>query len=93
MILARVVGTVACTIKLASLKGSTLLAVQPVDPAGRPRGKSLLALDAAQAGIGDTVLVLEEGNSSRMILGDSTAPVRSMVVGVVDEVALGSQEG
>ena len=44
-------------------------------------------------GIGDTVLVLEEGNSSRMILGDSTAPVRSMVVGVVDEVALGSQEG
>jgi len=89
VILARVVGTVVCTVKLPALRGHTLLLVAPVGPDGKRRGRSLLALDAAQAGVGDTVLVLEEGNSSRMILGDATAPVRSMVVGIVDRVTLG----
>lgn len=88
MILGRVVGTVVSTLKLPAFRGQKLLLVRPVDPAGKPRGKSLLALDGAQAGAGDTVLVLEEGNSSRMILGDSTAPVRSMVVAVVDRITL-----
>lgn len=89
MILGRVVGTVVSTAKLRSLGGRTLLLVRPVDPSGKPKGRALLALDGAQAGVGDTVLVLEEGNSSRMILEDSTAPVRSMVVGIVDAVAVG----
>jgi microcompartment protein CcmK/EutM len=89
MILGRVVGTVVSTLKLPALEGHKLLLVRPVDPAGKPRGNTLLALDGAQAGVGDTVLVLEEGNSSRMILGDSMATVRSMVVGVVDQVNLG----
>lgn len=89
MILGRVVGTVVATAKLRALEGHKLLLVHPVDPSGRPRGRSLLALDATQAGVGDLVLVLEEGNSSRMILGDSMAPVRSMVVGIVDQVAMG----
>jgi microcompartment protein CcmK/EutM len=89
MILGRVIGNVVSTIKLPVLEGHKLLLVRPVDPSGKPRGKSLLALDGAQAGPGDTVLVLEEGNSSRMILGEAMAPVRSMVVAVVDQVTLG----
>ena len=39
-----------------------------------------------QAGEGDIVLVLDEGNSSRMILADSMAAVRTVIVGIVDEV-------
>jgi microcompartment protein CcmK/EutM len=86
MTLGRVVGTVVATVKSAVLEGHKLLLVQPVDPAGKRRGRCLLALDAVQAGEGDTVLVLEEGNSSRLILGDPMGAVRSMVVGIVDSV-------
>jgi microcompartment protein CcmK/EutM len=41
---------------------------------------------AIEAGIGDRVLVLDEGTGARQILGDSQAPIRSVVVGVVDSV-------
>ncbi len=88
MTLARVIGNVVGTVKHPVLEGHRILLVQPVDPEGRSRGRSQLALDAAQAGPGDTVLVLDEGNSSRLILGDSMAPVRTMIVGIVDRVSL-----
>jgi len=91
MTLGRVVGTVVATVKHPVLQGYKLLLVQPVDGKGVPRGQSTLALDVVQAGPGDTVLLLEEGNSSRMIIGDSMAPVRSTVVGIVDAVSGGGQ--
>jgi ethanolamine utilization protein EutN len=91
MTLGRVVGSVVATIKHPVLEGHKLLLVQPVDSLGKPRGKTTLALDVVQAGTGDTVLLLEEGNSSRMILGDSMAPVRSTIVGIVDAVSGGGK--
>ena len=45
-------------------------------------------MDHAQAGVGDVVLVLTEGNGTRQILGDPQGPVRSMIVGIVDAVEL-----
>ena len=45
-------------------------------------------VDAARAGVGDRVLVLDEGNGARQVLGMKTAPIRAVVVGVIDEVAL-----
>jgi ethanolamine utilization protein EutN len=86
MTLGRVVGSVVATVKHRVLEGHKLLLVQPVDGRGKPRGRSTLAVDVVQAGPGDTVLLLEEGNSSRMILGDSMAPVRATIVGIVDSV-------
>ncbi|MBP8934002.1 MAG: EutN/CcmL family microcompartment protein [Candidatus Atribacteria bacterium] len=88
MILAKVIGHVVSTIKLSIFKGFKLLLVQPVDADGKPKGKVLLVLDTVQAGIGDMVLVMDEGNSARTIVGDSFAPIRSLVVGIVDEVRL-----
>ena len=88
MILAKVIGHVVSTIKLNVFKGFKLLLVQPVDADGKPKGKVLLVLDTVQAGIGDMVLVMDEGNSARAIVGDSFAPIRSLVVGIVDEVRL-----
>ena len=92
MILARVIGNVVCTIKAEALAGQKLLLVRPLNAAGKAAGKALLALDAVQAGEGDTVLVLDEGNSSRLILGDSRAPVRTMIVGIVDAVYIDAEE-
>jgi microcompartment protein CcmK/EutM len=89
MTLGRVIGNVVSTVKHRVLEGHKILMVQPIDAEGRDHGKVMLALDAVQAGAGDRVLVLDEGNSSRLILGDSMAPVRTMVVGIVDDVQKG----
>jgi microcompartment protein CcmK/EutM len=89
MTLGRVIGTVVSTVKLEVLSGYKILMVRPVDPRGADAGAVTLALDSVQAGVGDTVLIIDEGNSSRMIIGDSMAPVRTMIVGIVDRVDVG----
>jgi ethanolamine utilization protein EutN len=68
-----------------------MLIVEPVNAAGQPVGPSFIAMDSVQAGVGDTVLILQEGNGVRQILEDSTAPVRSLIVGIVDSVDDASQ--
>jgi len=86
MILGKVIGNVVSTIKLPVYQGYKILVVQPVNNKEEPQGESVLALDTVQAGVGDTVLVIDEGNSSRLIMNNSTAPVRTMIVGIVDAI-------
>lgn len=86
MMLGKVVGNVVATAKLPILQGLKIMVVQPIDAVGKPRGQTLLAFDMVQAGIGDTVLVIDEGNSCRTILGDPQAPIRMLIVGIVDEI-------
>jgi ethanolamine utilization protein EutN len=87
MRLCRVIGNVVATVKHPAYSGHKLLIVQPVEPDGRDIGKSFLAVDTVQAGPGDRVLVMSEGGGVRQILqqGDRV-PIRSLVVGIVDEV-------
>ena len=89
MTLAKVMGTVVATIKSGDLEGYKLLVLQPVDAQGQPKGRTMVGLDTVQAGEGDTVLIIDEGNSSRMILGNSMAAVRTVVVGIVDRIESG----
>jgi len=86
MILGKVIGNVVSTIKLPVYQGYKILIVQPVNDREESQGESVLALDTVQAGVGDTVLVIDEGNSSRLIMNNSTAPVRTMIVGIVDAI-------
>ncbi len=86
MILAKVIGQVVSTMKLDIFKGFKLLLVKPIDIEEKPKGKSLLVLDTVQAGVGDIVLVMDEGNSARTVLENTTAPIRSIIVGIVDEI-------
>jgi microcompartment protein CcmK/EutM len=86
MILGKVIGNVVSTIKLPIYQGYKILIVQPVNNKEEPQGESVLALDTVQAGVGDTVLVIDEGNSSRLIMNNSIAPVRTMIVGIVDAI-------
>jgi microcompartment protein CcmK/EutM len=86
MILGKVIGNVVSTIKCQDYNNYKLLVVQPVDHTGTPKGKSVLAIDAVQAGVGDTVLVLDEGGSARVALDTEARTIRTVIVGIVDEV-------
>lgn len=86
MHLARVIGDVVSTLKDAGLEGQKLLLVQPVGPADEPVGAPMLAIDAAQAGIGELVLVVREGRAAVAAVRRSAAPVEVAIVGVVDSV-------
>ncbi|MEE8440384.1 MAG: EutN/CcmL family microcompartment protein [Spirochaetia bacterium] len=87
MTLCRVVGNVVNTVKHPVLTGHKLMVCKPIDPAsGKPRGSRMVAIDTVQAGIGDMVLVIDEGNAARKILGDPTAPVRTVIAAIVDRV-------
>lgn len=87
MLICRVVGDVVSTIKNQHLKGHKLLLVQPVDLDGTtPKGETIIALDKADAGPQDLVLVNREGGSARLLLGDPKIPVQAVIVGVVDDI-------
>ncbi len=89
MYIGKVIGTVVATIKISHLESRKLLLVDQLDLQGQETGYYDIAVDVVQAGPGDTVLVLDEGNGARQILGLDPGAIRAVIVGVVDEVTLG----
>lgn len=91
MILAKVIGNIVSTQKHASYHGKKLLLVKPLDLNGKTKNDLIVAVDAVQAGIGDRVLICQEGNSAKEVLGfDKRQPLRSVVIAVVDVVDVSS---
>jgi ethanolamine utilization protein EutN len=88
MILGRITGSVVSTIHHPVVDGSKLLVAERLDASGNASGGYIIAFDAIGAGQGETVLILDEGSGARQILDDAQAPVRSIVVGIVDAVTL-----
>ena len=84
MILGRVIGSVVSTIHHPIVDGRALLLAERLDAGGQGAGGYIIAIDAIGAGQGETVLILDEGSGARQILADDAAPVRSIVVGIVD---------
>lgn len=91
MILADVIGTVVAPVQVPELEGRTHLIIQPVSPTGERAGSHRVAIDTVGAGVGDRVLVVDEGNSTRQVLCDPHAGLRTVIVGFVDSVHLGTQ--
>ena len=86
MFLAEVVGTVVSPVQIPVLERQTLLLLRPVGPDGSPSGKTRIGIDRAQAGVGDRVLVIDEGQSGRQLMGEPRGAVKTIVVGIVDYV-------
>jgi ethanolamine utilization protein EutN len=86
VLIGRVVGNLVATQKNAKLEGTKLLLVQPLDLAGEPRGSAVLAIDGVDAGVGDRVLLIQDGRSAQLVLGRGIAAVDAAVIGVVDQV-------
>ena len=88
MILARVKGEVVSTIKHPAYANRRVLLLDRIGADGRELGGYLVAIDAVDAGVGQTVLVIDEGNSARQVIDDPQAPVRSVIIGIVDEITV-----
>ncbi len=86
MKIGRVSGTVVATICSPVFENRKLLLVDLLDLDGKETGKDLIAVDMVGAGAGETVLVLDEGNGARQVLKAPDAPVRAVVVGIVDHI-------
>lgn len=88
MLIGRVVGNLVATQKNPKLEGSKLLFVQPLGLDGAARGTPVLAIDGVDAGVGDRVLLIQDGRAAQQVLGRGTAAVDAAIVGVVDALTL-----
>jgi ethanolamine utilization protein EutN len=93
MILARVVGNVVATQKNERYENARIMLCQPITLEGEEMGATLLALDSVDSGVGDLVLVVQEGwGASTAATGEPGAAIDSAIVGVVDRVDLMAAE-
>jgi microcompartment protein CcmK/EutM len=91
VILCRVIGNVVSSVQHPVYDGRTLLLCQPVQGDGETsRLYAFIAVDSVQAGEGDLVVVAREGNAARQVLGSDEDPFHSVVLGIVDEVRIGT---
>ncbi len=86
MKLCKVIGNITTTISEPIYDGAKIMVVQPLDARMRPEGETFLSCDFVQAGPGDVVLVAPEGNAARQLFEDNSAPVHSVITGIVDRV-------
>ncbi|PLX09515.1 MAG: hypothetical protein C0596_03000 [Marinilabiliales bacterium] len=87
MIIGRVIGTVVSTIKEEGYQNKKIMIVQPIDPDGNDKGKTMISMDTVQAGVGDIVLVCEEGGSARYLFDEpKSVTIKTAIAGIVDNI-------
>ncbi|MCR4708592.1 MAG: hypothetical protein K5746_11705 [Clostridiales bacterium] len=84
MKLAVVTGTVVSTVKYEKYRGMKMLRIRHLTLDGEMTGEELVALDAADAGVGDIVLANNDGGAAQMVMGDKTLIASVTICGVVD---------
>lgn len=83
-----VVGTVVATQKNPKYEGAKLLLVQPLSLEDQPMGDTVLAVDSVGAGVGEKVLVVQEGRAANDAFRKKQGPLDAAIVGIVDLVDL-----
>lgn len=88
MILGRVLGTVVSTQKNRKYEGAKLLLVQPLSLDNKSMGDVVLAVDTVGAGVGEKVLLVQEGRAANDAFQQKQGPLDAAIVGIVDTVDL-----
>jgi ethanolamine utilization protein EutN len=86
MYIAKVIGDVVSSVKYETLEAQKLLLVQPLEPDGAEYGKPLIAIDMVDAGIGDVVLIVDQGTATRTVMAVEYPTIRTLILGVVDRI-------
>lgn len=89
MIIGKIAGEIYSTINHDFYNSKKLLVVDKLTLTGKPSGDYLIAVDSVGAGVGEKVLIVDEGNSARQVVDDPDAPIRSIIIGIIDEIHLG----
>jgi ethanolamine utilization protein EutN len=84
MQLARVVGHAVSTVKHPTLTGWRLLLVQPLGADGKEDGEPLLVIDGLGAGAAQRVLISNDGQGARELVGARNSPARWFVMGLCE---------
>jgi ethanolamine utilization protein EutN len=93
MMLARVVGNVVATQKNFRYENARVMLCQQITPEGEAMSNTILALDSVDAGVGDIVLIVQEGwGASTAATGEAGAAIDSAIIGVVDSIDLHANE-
>ncbi len=86
MLLGKVIGTLTPSVVYKGLEGVPMLWVQPLEPAGEAKGRTLVAADATRmAGPGEMVYY-EGGREAALALDPWFVPVDHTIVGIVDDL-------
>jgi microcompartment protein CcmK/EutM len=88
MQLARVIGDVVTTRKDENLHAMKLMVLQPLAADGTPSGRTLVAVDAVGAGVGETVFFVR-GKEASFPFYPTEVPTDAGIVGIVDHWDLG----
>ena len=88
MQLAKVIGDVVATRKDENLHGLKLLVLQPITADGSPAGRTLIAVDSAGAGVGETVFFVR-GKEASFPFFPTEVPTDAGIVGIVDHWNIG----
>lgn len=88
MQLAKVIGDVVATRKDENLTGVTLLVLQPIGADGTPVGRTIVAVDAVGAGVGETVFFVR-GKEASYPFHPVEVPADAGIVGIVDHWSQG----
>ena len=86
MLIGKVTGNIAATIKHPVYKNQKLMNVAILTPQNEPTGESVVAIDSVDAGIGDIVLITQEGRSAMTVIGQNEVPVRTVIVAIIDQI-------
>jgi microcompartment protein CcmK/EutM len=86
MRIARVVGNVVSTIKEETHCSYKLMIIEYLDQNGKSVGARQIAFDAANAGIGDIVLINVDGGAAKDILRDKDVIIDQTICGVIDHI-------
>ena len=83
MHIARVIGDIVTTRKDDNLSSVPLLVLQPLAADGSPAGRTLVAVDAVGAGVGEIVFFVR-GKEASFPFHPTPVPADAGIVGIVD---------
>jgi microcompartment protein CcmK/EutM len=76
------------TVKDATHTGLRLMVARYIDLSGEPVSSEFICADGADAGIGDTVIVNDDGGAGQLLLEDSEVIIDCVIAGVVDHISV-----
>ena len=92
MNLGRVIGNIWATRKYEALEGRRMLLVQPLTFSGSEHGSPLVALDTADAGVGDVVMYSTSAEAAIPFRPPvELTPTDATIVGIVERIDHGDE--